>query len=76
MEDKILKQGLTLTTSTMVRFTSPLQIQWNPQEDISVYELSLCLHLLFRMNHAAIMPYEIDSNLPHMRHFIIYDPNK
>ena len=55
------------------RFIHPLQVKWNPKEDITSYELAQCLpYFLIK----EIMPSMIDQSLPHFRHFEIIDPNK
>ena len=51
----------------------PLQMEWQPKEDITTYELSLCMQYLVR--HNAVMPYEVDTNDKHIRHFKITDHN-
>jgi len=51
----------------------PLQMKWQPKEDITTYELALCMQYLVR--HSAIMPYEVDTNDNHLRHFKITDHN-
>ena len=50
----------------------PLEMIWEPKEDITTYELAMCTPYLFRYN---IMSYEVDSTLPHFRHFKIIDHN-
>ena len=52
----------------------PLDLEWNPQSDITVYELAQCIPFLVR--HRAVMPYEIDRGDPIMRHFKITDLNR
>ena len=44
---------------------------WDPKEDITAYELALCLQYFFM----SVAPNEIDNSLPHFRHFKIIDPN-
>lgn len=51
----------------------PLQMEWQPKEDITTYELALCVQYLVR--HNAVMPYEVDINDKHLRHFKITDHN-
>ena len=68
MEKTILSNsGISLT------LTLPLEMVWQPKEDITVYELAICLPYLFRYN--GVMPYEVDKSLPHFRHFKITDHN-
>jgi len=61
------------TYEQTIQFVQPIQMTWKPKEDITPYELALCLPYFVRFN---IMPYEIDQSLPHFRHFEIIDPNK
>lgn len=55
------------------RFVVPLEMRWRPKEDITVYELALCLPYFFR---SSVMPYEVDTTLSYFRHFEIIDHNK
>jgi hypothetical protein len=55
------------------KFLMPLQMEWQPKEDITTYELALCMHYLVR--HNAVMPYEVDLNDKHLRHFKITNHN-
>lgn len=59
--------------STTFRITLPLEMIWQPKEDITTYELAMCLPYFFR--HHGVMPYEVDKSLPHFRHFKITDHN-
>lgn len=52
----------------------PLQMEWQPKEDITTYELAMCVPYFFRTD--GVMPYEVDTTLPHFRHFKISDHNK
>jgi len=52
----------------------PLQMEWQPKEDITTYELAMCMPYFFRTH--GVMPYEVDTALPHFRHFKISDHNK
>lgn len=61
-----------VSTSTL-RFILPLEMIWQPKEDITTYELAMCLPYFFR--HYGVMPYEVDKSLPHFRHFKIIDHN-
>lgn len=60
-------------THTNYEFILPLQMSWKPKEDITTYELAMCIPYLFRLS--GVMPYEIDKSLPHFRHFEINDRN-
>lgn len=53
----------------------PLIIFWNPQEDITTFELAQCMPLLFRIYSYPVMPYDINKSEPFMRHFKINNPN-
>ena len=44
----------------------PLQMEWQPKEDITTYELALCMQYLLTYN--AVMPYEVNYNDKHLRH--------
>lgn len=55
------------------KLTIPLEMEWQPKEDITTYELALCMQYLVR--HRAVMPYEVDMELTHFRHFKITDHN-
>lgn len=56
------------------RILFPLEMKWQPKEDITSYELALCMQYLFRLS--GVMPNEIDMNEPHFRHFEIINHNK
>lgn len=53
----------------------PLNITWNPQEDITTFELAQCMPLLYRIYSYPVMPYEINESEPIMRHFKIINSN-
>ena len=59
------------TSTFMIKL--PLEMIWQPKEDITTYELAMCLPYFFR--HHGVMPYEVDKSLPHFRHFKITDHN-
>ena len=59
--------------ATGSKLLMPLQMEWQPKEDITTYELALCMPYLVR--HNAVMPYEVDTNDKHLRHFKITDHN-
>ena len=61
-----------VSTNTL-KVTLPLEMIWQPKEDITTYELAKCLPYLLRYN--GTMPYEIDKSELHFRHFDIIDPN-
>lgn len=50
----------------------PLKMRWEPKEDITAYELALCLPFLIG---EPAMPGQIDLSMPQLRHFDIIDPN-
>jgi hypothetical protein len=51
----------------------PLEMIWQPKEDITTYELAMCIPYFFMQRR--VMPYEIDESLPHFRHFEIINRN-
>ena len=59
---------------TGFKLIMPLQMEWQPKEDITTYELAMCLPYFFRTH--GVMPYEVDMELTHFRHFKITDHNK
>lgn len=56
-----------------VRIIQPLQLTWEPKEDITTYELAKCINILLMPR--PIMPGFIDKYAPEMRNFKIVDPN-
>jgi hypothetical protein len=70
-KDEVVMLNYSTTTTSVLVF--PLQMRWEPKPDITTHELALCLPYLLRVY--SIMPWEVDKNAPHMRHFEIYDPN-
>lgn len=74
MDDKENKSNKIYTVlGTGTKILMPLQMEWQPKEDITTYELALCMPYLVR--HNAVMPYEVDTNDKHLRHFKITDHN-
>ena len=65
--------GIGAVSTSPFKIAMPLEIIWQPKEDITTYELAMCLPYFFR-NH-GVMPYEVDKSLPHFRHFKITDHN-
>lgn len=68
------KNSNTILISNDTSIILPLQMIWKPKEDITTYELALCLPYIVRQND--VMPYEIDKSLTYLRHFEIIDHNK
>ena len=64
----------TVLDTDTFKVTMPLQMEWQPKEDITTYELSMCLPYFFRTH--GVMPYEVDMELKHFRHFKITNNNK
>jgi len=58
------------------QFVLPLEMKWQPKEDITTYELALCLPYVLYGSTNSIMPDMIDLSQPHFRHFEIINPNK
>ena len=69
-----VSSSILLNTATGTKFILPLEMRWQPKEDITTYELAKCLPYLLRVN--SIMPYEIDKTENHFRHFDIIDHNR
>jgi hypothetical protein len=61
--------GINNTTNIV----QPLEMRWQPKEDITTYELAKCLPYLLRQYNT--MPYEINKLENHFRHFEIIDHN-
>jgi len=70
---EIKSNELYTVLGTGSKLIMPLQMEWQPKEDISTYELAMCLPYFFRYH--GVMPYEVDKSLPHFRHFKITDHN-
>jgi hypothetical protein len=70
---EIKSNELYTVLGTGSKILMPLQMEWQPKEDITTYELALCMQYLVR--HNAVMPYEVDTNDKHLRHFKITDHN-
>jgi len=66
--------GMVIHNTSSNRLVLPLEMIWKPKEDITTYELALCLPYLFRSH--GVMSFEIDRSLVHFRHFEIIDHNK
>ena len=52
------------------QFVLPLQMTWQPKEDITTYELALCLPYI--LYNQSVTPDMIDLSQSHFRHFKIY----
>lgn len=70
-ENSALNMADVSTSNCMIIL--PLEMIWQPKEDITAYELAMCLQYIFRSH--SVMPYEVDKSLPHFRHFNIIDHN-
>lgn len=69
-----VSSSILTNTGTVTKIMLPLEMRWQPKEDITAYELAKCLPYLLR--HNGIMPYEIDKTENHFRHFDIIDHNR
>lgn len=56
------------------RIQLPLEMRFEPKEDITPYELALCLPYI--LTDTRFLPISIDASLPHFRHFKIIDHNE
>ena len=72
-EEKVAINLSDTITTPLIMASAPLEMIWQPKEDITTYELAMCLPYFF--NHRGIMPYEIDTKLPYLRHFKIINHN-
>ena len=63
----------TLSDIYTFKTIMPLQMEWEPKEDITTHELAMCLPYFLRVGE--VMPYEVNAELKHFRHFKITDPN-
>ncbi len=63
-----------IVSDTWNEILMPLQMEWQPKEDITTYELALCMPYFYRPY--GVMPYEVNLNDKHLRHFKITDHNK
>jgi hypothetical protein len=72
-EEIFLKDIPLKTYAQTIQVVQPIQMTWKPKEDITPYELALCIPYIIRFFR---MSFEIDQSLPHFRHFEIIDPNK
>jgi len=63
--------ALGINNTTII--VQPLEMRWQPKEDITTYELAKCLPYIFRLH--STMPYEINKSEKHFRHFLIIDHN-
>ena len=73
-EAENLALNIADVSTSIFRITLPLEMIWQPKEDITAYELAMCLPYFF-MNQ-GVMSYEVDKSLPHFRHFKIIDHNQ
>lgn len=76
-EDKKQENGSNESYTVLgagLKLLIPLQMEWQPKEDITTYELAMCLPYFFRTH--GVMPYEVDMELKHFRHFKITNHNK
>ena len=62
----------TITLGQQFKIVLPLQMNFKPKEDITSYELALCLKHLFAITY----PYDINEQDSYLRHFEIINPNK
>lgn len=73
MRNSVEMNIITEYSNHSSRFIIPLKMKWFPKEDITTYELAKCMPYL--THQGPIMPYEIDKNDNHFRHFVIIDNN-
>jgi hypothetical protein len=68
------KEELNFIRVNANQFVLPLEMTWQPKEDITTYELALCLPYI--LYNQSVMPDTIDLSQYHFRHFEIIDYNK
>jgi hypothetical protein len=66
---------LYVNTTVSTSFMTPLNIRWDPKDDITAYELAQCMNYL--LHFRSIYSHDITGEKPEvLRHFKITDPNK
>ena len=70
----IPKESATIIVGNTFKLMVPLEIYWEPKEDITTFELAECMKILLNKYH--IMPHDIDETKSYMRHFNITNHNK
>ena len=70
----IIANTLNATTGATFKVAVPLEIYWEPKEDITTFELAECMGILLKRTH--IMPNEVDETKSYVRHFRIINHNK
>jgi hypothetical protein len=89
MESNSNNQDYTLSSSTLwvasqsikvddglsFIMEAPLQVEWDPKEDITTYELAKAMPYLLS-NGLYIMPGMWPEGEPFTRHFNVYNPNE
>jgi hypothetical protein len=69
-----VNSSILLSTGTSMRILLPLEIRFEPKEDITTFELAKCLPYL--LNRHGVMPFQVDKTENHFRHFVITDHNR
>ncbi len=65
--------NISYINANILKPTIPVEMIWQPKEDITAYELAMCLPYFLRSHR--VMPCEVDKSLSHFRHFKITDHN-
>ncbi len=65
--------NISYINANILKPTIPVEMIWQPKEDITAYELAMCLPYFLRSQ--GVMPCEVDKSLSHFRHFKITDHN-
>jgi hypothetical protein len=68
------KSDIFLGNGDISRFQHPVSIVWNPQPDITPYELARLLPIVCM--YGPLMPYQVPTEPELLRHLIVNDPNK
>jgi len=72
-EDSDCKPYNLCIANTTLSLIQPLEMKWQPKEDITGYELAMCLPYL--LQPSLIMPHQLPVDALYMRHFEIVNPN-
>ena len=66
-------ENSTIVGEVRFKFLHPLQFIWKPKEDITTYELAMCMPILL----GRVITYDVpDCAEAYYRHFEIIDHNK
>jgi len=61
---------IIVNTGIGIELKKPLNVSWNPKEDITTFELAKCVEILFNIKY--IYEDDVDLNETHWRHFTFH----